>query len=75
MIDPHIIPKHDFTPATNGTAFRNADDLSDIVYKNTLSISRKPKLAMKMKMHAFTQAVNGAAMLQNLMDGRKVKNG
>ena len=68
MIDPHIKPKHDFTPATNKTALRSADALSIGVFNAAIIKTCDFKVAMDYKNRAFSLAVNGAALLQNFMN-------
>lgn len=73
MIDPHVKPKDDFTPATNRTAFQNADVLSAEAYNASISKTCDHAITMRWKSAAVILAVHGAALLHYFMNARKVK--
>lgn len=71
MIDPQVKPRHDFTPATNMTAFQNADLIAQEAFETIIHINGLPHVAHKMHKIFFSNAVDGAAYLQNFMNARK----
>lgn len=75
MIDPHIKPRNDFTPATSKTAYENADILAAICLGKCMGRKATLAVAEREAMKVFTHAVNGASLLQNFMNSRIDKLG
>lgn len=71
MIDPQVKPRHDFIPATNKTAYLNADLIAQEAFETIMQINGHSNVAYRMHKIYFTHAVDGAAYLQNFMNARK----
>lgn len=70
MIEPQVKPRHDFTPATNKTAYLNADLIAQEAFETIIHINGLPHVAHRMHKIFFNNAVNGAEYLQKFMNSR-----